>query len=105
MKMDLQDKQILITREQSQAQSFSRLITEAGGRPIVVPLLEINCVTQAGQWELDQTIERFDWVFFTSANGVACFFKKFAEVSCRIAVVGTKTEDRKSTRLNSSHVA
>lgn len=97
MGMDLLDKQVLITREQAQAQSFSRLITEAGGHPIIVPLLEINCVVQEKHHALWKQIDRFEWLFFTSANGVECFFKNLEEASarvadCRIAVVGTKTE-------------
>lgn len=97
MSINLQDKHVLVTREKDQAQSFSRLITEAGGQPIVVPLLDITCLAQERHEKLQQPFDRFEWLFFTSANGVECFFEKLDHASdtvaaCRMAVVGTKTE-------------
>lgn len=98
MGSSLQGKRVLITRERSQAQTFSEIILRDGGIPIVVPLLEIVCQPKSRR-DLQQ-VSGFEWIFFTSANGVDCFFQMLHEYelekqlrSCKLAVVGHKTEE------------
>ncbi|MGM8213011.1 uroporphyrinogen-III synthase [Virgibacillus sp. W0430] len=93
MSFHLQQKKIVITREQKQAQLFSKKIKKSGGDPIEVPLLQIHCKPlEEKQRNLD--LSQYDWIIFTSANGVECFFKAFSriELTASIAVVGHKTE-------------
>lgn len=99
--LTLQDFRILVTREKSQAQSFSREIALRGGIPIEVPLLKISCQYFKGDNPIWKRIETYEWLFFTSANGVHCFFKQLNEKSISfnklthsyIAAVGHKTEN------------
>lgn len=97
----LQNKKILITREQKQAQAFAESIVKHGGEPVEVPLLEIRCKDRPEDRRLFQSLAAFQWVFFTSANGVSCFFQLLHKhhinpailKTIKIAVVGHKTEN------------
>lgn len=89
----LNSQRILITREQSQATVFSKTIKAEKGIPIEVPLLKINCVA----YHHTLNLRHYDWIFFTSANGVKCFFECVLQANqplplCNIGVVGPKTE-------------
>lgn len=95
-------KTILNTRGKKQAAEFSRKIIEAGGTSIEVPLLTFQKPEEsAGIEEAIKNIHTFDWLIFTSKNGVDCFFDYYDCVNekedhklplPKIAVVGTKTE-------------
>lgn len=96
---DLQNKGILVTREQKQAQIFARKIEQSGGIPYITPLLKINCVVSEDHLQTLRDLEQYEWLFFTSANGVRCFFEKWKSyfdnkrMDQKIAVVGSKTND------------
>lgn len=92
MSLSLQQKKILITRDHKQARDFSEKIKAYDGIPIEVPLLRIACKPK--ERERIQDLDSYDWIFFTSANGVECFFQwiKDVQLSSSIAVVGHKTE-------------
>ncbi|GAA4704942.1 uroporphyrinogen-III C-methyltransferase [Brevibacillus fulvus] len=92
-------KRVLVTRARSQASELSEQIAELGGEPIEFPLIKM--VPPKRQEELDQALRnlsQFDWVMFTSTNGVAFFFKRLRELKldirqlrAKIAAVGPKT--------------
>ncbi|MFD2133691.1 uroporphyrinogen-III synthase [Pseudogracilibacillus auburnensis] len=89
----LQGKRILITREKSQAKEFARLIEKYKGIPIEVPLLHITCRNIIKKTKVE--LQTFDWIFFTSAHGVHCFFNQFKDnqfIQTLFATVGHKTE-------------
>lgn len=96
----LQNRKILITREHNQAKVFSKQVLQYGGEPVEVPLLRISCKDRAEDEQCFQSLPEYKWIFFTSANGVNCFFQliKKHRVSLamlkhkNIAVVGHKTE-------------
>lgn len=92
---DLQNRRILITRERQAANQFAKQITSAGGQALLAPLLQINCCLDRKQTDVAILKDTYDWVFFTSKNGVDCFMKetKSKEIlaSARIAAVGPKT--------------
>ncbi|MDF2558003.1 MAG: uroporphyrinogen-III synthase [Bacillales bacterium] len=96
----LQGKTVLITREKSQARDLSETISNHGGVPIEVPLLSFQLPSGQVKTDTVQKIERvnaFDWVVFTSKNGVDFFFKFLQELkidlspNVKIAVIGKKT--------------
>src|SRR5690625_1370159 len=96
----LQDKHILVTRAEHQAEEFADQIKQHGGKPYIVPLLKISCHIDRNHLEILEDIEQYEWIFFTSANGVHCFFQiwknKFGmrELSHhKFAVVGRKTNE------------
>lgn len=101
MRGPLQNKQILITREQKQAKTFSEKVLRQGGKPVEVPLLTITCKDRLVDRPIFQSLTAYQWIFFTSANGVDCFFQLLHKhhispvilKDVNIAVVGHKTED------------
>lgn len=99
MSSRLQEAKILVTREESQAKAFSNIILEKGGIPFEVPLLTINCKYSSANDYIIESLAKYEWIFFTSSNGVECFFeiinrsKQSYDLSlCKFAAVGTKTE-------------
>lgn len=97
MENRLKNKKILITRERSQAVKFAEQIEHNKGVPIIAPLLKIDTYYDEENDTLLNSINEFDWIFFTSINGVNHFFKQLKEQQlikkCNIAVVGHKTEE------------
>src|SRR5690625_2447377 len=96
----LQDKHILVTRAEHQAEEFADQIRQHGGNPYIVPLLKISCIVDRNHLRVLENIEQYEWLFFTSANGVHCFFhiwkSKFGMRDLshhKFAVVGRKTNE------------
>ncbi len=95
-------KRILNTRGKKQAAEFSMKITAAGGTPIELPLLTFE--KPKNTTIIKNTLcnlKSYDWLIFTSKNGVDSFFDFYNQVVeeagmnlplPKIAVVGTKTE-------------
>jgi uroporphyrinogen-III synthase len=67
----LQSIGIAITRPIDQAKKLSALITEAGGTPILFPLIEITPLADYSQFEaVISDIKDYDWAIFISSNAV-----------------------------------
>lgn len=98
--LPLTGKTILVTRAVAQSTAFRQSLISAGATVIDMPALEIG---PPSSWEgLDTAIaslDRFDWLILTSANGVTGFLERLfqagldtrALASLKIAVVGRKT--------------
>jgi len=74
-------KRILITRSREQSGKTAQAIAEQGGDPVVFPTIRIQ--PPADYRELDRAISSivtYDWVIFTSVNGVEKFFERFFQV-------------------------
>lgn len=70
-------KGIVITRPKEQAGEFAALLNERGARAIMFPTISI--VPPESCDDLDRavdSIESYDWIVFTSANGVRFFFDR-----------------------------
>ena len=67
---------VLVTRPVEQAEVLCKLIEDAGGKAIRLPLLEIQPVQveDIGLSRLRQ-LEHTDWLIFVSANAVRCAFR------------------------------
>jgi uroporphyrinogen-III synthase len=62
---------IAITRPIDQAKKLAALITDAGGTPILFPLIEITPLADYSQFErVISEIETYDWAIFISSNAV-----------------------------------
>jgi uroporphyrinogen III methyltransferase/synthase len=87
--LPLAGKRILLTRARNQVKEFSRLLESYGAEVIVFPTIEL---APPGDWHpLDQAIERldtYDWVIFTSVNGVRSFTQRLQEKGKEIAALG-----------------
>lgn len=101
--MPLFGKRIVVTRARSQASSLVERIEDLGGEPYEFPVLETRLPQQEERYEaIQEALERlscFDWVFFTSVNGVNCFFQHLERAGkdirslhkARIVAVGPAT--------------
>lgn len=67
-------KRILITRPRRQARELARKIILLGGEPLCLPTIELVPVADSDR--IDRVLEQlsnYEWVIFTSANGVDFF--------------------------------
>ncbi|MDO9558970.1 MAG: uroporphyrinogen-III synthase, partial [Syntrophales bacterium] len=79
-KKPLFGKGVVITRPEAQAAEMRELLRQQGARTIAFPTIRI--VPPESQQALDQALERlesYDWIIFTSANGVRFFFRRLQE--------------------------
>ncbi|WP_310551414.1 uroporphyrinogen-III C-methyltransferase [Paenibacillus glufosinatiresistens] len=96
-------RRILVTRSRSQASELVERIEELGGEPYEFPVIETVPPRSeeriAALREALSALHTYDWVFFTSVNGVEFFFRHLAELRvdvrglarARIAAVGPAT--------------
>ncbi len=101
--LPLTGKRILVTRAKSQADSLVYALEKNGAEIILCPTIEIR---PPDNWKaLDQKIDNlrnYDWLVFTSANGVFYFLQRFdmlghgrAELAAlKICAVGKKTGEK-----------
>ncbi|MCL6638536.1 MAG: uroporphyrinogen-III C-methyltransferase [Firmicutes bacterium] len=70
-------KRVLVTRSREQASALSGAIEALGGEPLEFPTIRV--VEPDDFSPLDRAIDeigRYDWIIFTSVNGVQAFFKR-----------------------------
>ena len=101
--LPLEGRTVVITRALSQSAEFAAELERYGARVVVCPAIEI--VEPESFAALDEAVENlfgYDWVVFTSANGVEFFLRRLAErgadVSAldelRVCAVGPATAER-----------
>jgi uroporphyrinogen III methyltransferase/synthase len=101
-------KRVVVTRAREQASELKRLLEEAGAQVVQFPTIEI---APPASWDsLDRVIQaKYDWLVFTSTNGVASFFQRLfalgkdvrALAGTQIAAVGQSTaEDLRARGVN-----
>jgi uroporphyrinogen III methyltransferase/synthase len=98
-------KRILVTRARSQASGLAERIDELGGEAVEFPVIDIRPPSDDRiVRELDAALARlaeFDWVIFTSVNGVEYFFGRLRQLRidirslhrAKIVAVGPKTAE------------
>lgn len=87
-------RRVLVTRPAAQAAELCKAIEHAGAIPVPLPLLAIEPNPAAAQSVLWASVQTYDWVVFTSANGVRHAWPHATEAfrsHPRIAVVGPAT--------------
>ncbi len=99
-RLPLQGLRVLVTRTREQTSKLSVALRALGAEPVECPLIQ---VVPPASWEsMDRavrTLDRYSWVVWTSANGVATFFERLAAAGldagalagCRLAVIGSAT--------------
>lgn len=107
----LQGKRVVITRPERQSAGFAAALGDAGAIPILFPTIATEPIP--GNQRLDDALFQFatdgsayDWVIFTSINGVEVVFDRKAELGfgpslfhgCRVAVIGPATAAALSAR-------
>lgn len=101
-KKPLFGRRVLITRAKGQSASMAEEVRRLGGETVEFPAIEIRFPQK--REELDQALKRlgsYDWVVFTSVNGVDFFFQHLNRLGidirqmyrARLAAVGPKTAE------------
>lgn len=99
-RLPLFGRRIVLTRPREQARELAETLEELGAEVISLPTIQI--VPSSSTAELDGAIARaadFDWLIFTSANGVKIFFDRLRALGAdvrawhraRIAAIGPQT--------------
>ncbi|MGM0853329.1 MAG: uroporphyrinogen-III synthase [Bacillota bacterium] len=95
----LENIKVLITRGSEGSSETATLIEDVGGVPIVVPLLHFQPHEDEWETNLHTTIHTYEWIIFTSKNGVRFFLQALQRLQISIssfpgkfAAVGSKTE-------------
>ncbi|SHE88359.1 uroporphyrinogen III methyltransferase / synthase [Desulfacinum infernum DSM 9756] len=98
---------VLVTRARQQASDFKRLLEEKGARCVEFPTIRI---APPESWEpLDRALselQTYDWVIFTSVNGVRFFMERLFEAGkdvralagVKLAAIGPKTAEALEAR-------
>lgn len=93
-RLPLCGKTVLVTRGKEQAHVFSDKLKQVGARPVEIPLISVSAMTETKEIEeCVRDLSRYDWLVFTSANGVRFFFTFVSDIMPlpNVAVVGKKT--------------
>jgi uroporphyrinogen-III synthase len=96
----LAGKRVLVTRPRAQAADLCEKLSALGMQPILFPTIEI--VPPEEEAALDEAVAqvgRFDWVIFTSVNGVQAFMERLGAAGkealgfdgVRVAAIGPAT--------------
>ena len=98
--LPLKDKIIISTRPTNIHDDLPELLTKAGATVVSLPMIKIEQTQLSATEEKSlQNIDQFQWVIFTSKNGVVSFFKQLIEIksnttlpnNLKIAVIGKNT--------------
>lgn len=99
----LAGKRIVVTRTRRQAGALSVRLRDLGAEVIELPTIRIDPPSDLRAFaELVQDAHGYDWIVFTSPNGVTAFFEMFYKLygdardigSARIAAIGPATAAR-----------
>jgi uroporphyrinogen III methyltransferase/synthase len=102
-KRPLLGKRIVVTRTRKQASVLSNELRALGAHVIELPTIRIEPPSNLREFaELVQDAHIYDWIVFTSANGVEAFFEIFFKLyddareigGARIAAIGPATAQR-----------
>jgi uroporphyrinogen III methyltransferase / synthase len=99
----LSGKRIVVTRTRKQAGALSDQLRDLGAEVIELPTIRIEPPSDLRAFaELVQDAHGYDWIVFTSPNGVTAFFEMFYKLyddardigAARIAAIGPATAQR-----------
>lgn len=102
-KSPLSGKRIVVTRARSQAGALARRIEGLGAKAIEFPTIEIQPpLSYAALDGAIARLETYDWIFFTSVNGVDYFFQRLRYLKkgvrwvegLKVAAIGPETARR-----------
>src|SRR6185436_14005131 len=102
-KRPLSGKRIVVTRTRKQAGALSSQLRELGADVFELPTIRIAQPTDLREFaELVQDSHGYDWIVFTSPNGVDAFFEIFYKLyddareigGAKIAAIGPATAQR-----------
>lgn len=95
-------KRVLVTRPAQHADDFAQQLWEVGAEPIVAPTIAIGPPDdEAAARDAVARVRTYDWLVFTSRNGVDAFFDRLGELGrdaralgdVKLATIGPKTAE------------
>ncbi|WP_018660936.1 uroporphyrinogen-III synthase [Heyndrickxia acidiproducens] len=94
----LSGKNILVTRGGKGGEELAEQIRARGGKAFLVPMIEFRAYEDPHAAEYIQTLPQYDWIIFTSKNGVKFFLQQCRQngvvcenLNINWAAVGKKT--------------
>lgn len=102
LKGRLAGKRIVVTRAREQASRLVEMIEELGGEAIEFPTVRIESPADFSEFDKAlEDIKGYDWIVFTSINGVKAFFQRLRKkeidirtlYGIRISAVGQATKE------------
>jgi uroporphyrinogen III methyltransferase/synthase len=92
---------VLVTRAQSPSSTLAQLLTEAGAEVVEIPATRIEPLDPGRLRAAISHLDAYDWIAFTSQNGVDLFWKVLHEcgrdtralAALRVVAVGPATAD------------
>jgi uroporphyrinogen-III synthase len=97
----LHGKRILVTAPRTYAARLSEQLINQGALPILMPTIETCVLENFAQLDIAlQQIDTFDWIAFTSRNGIDAFFQRLESLglnhrvlkNCRLSAIGKDAE-------------
>ncbi len=81
-------KRILVTRARHQSSTLSQLLAERGALSIELPAISIQAADSAGLDRAILNLKGYNWVLFTSTNGVAAFWQRLHDLKLDSRIFG-----------------
>jgi uroporphyrinogen-III synthase len=100
-KLPLYNKRILVTAPRNYAYRLSEQIIKKGGLPVLMPTIETCYLSNYSQLDTALShIKKFDWILFTSRNGITAFFHRMNNLNipvsalenCQLCALGKDSE-------------
>ena len=104
-KKPLFGKNIVVTRDRQGNTDFAARIIIGGGNPIEFATIKFRPLTESSRFlQAPAKLSEYDWIIFTSANGVNIFFDVLQRLgkdartfgSAKVAAIGSETADKLS---------
>ncbi|GIN22690.1 MAG TPA: uroporphyrinogen-III synthase [Bacillus bacterium] len=111
-RLPLRGRHVLITRGGEQGEKFCNHVASSGGIPYMVPLIDFRPHEDLNANHFIQSLSKYDWIIFTSKNGVKYFFQQIdsrreqfemMKDQIQFAAVGEKTRAELSRYRVESH--
>jgi len=99
MNKSLENRTVVITREEQQAKTTISEIEKSGGRCVLFPTIKIvRSENRSGAETAVEELGSYDWLIFSSTNTINCFDElleapDLLSEDIRIAAIGDKTAD------------
>lgn len=99
---DLDGLRIVVTRPEGQGEHLAEALRSAGARPLLLPAVRIEALAEVpGLEQAIRHLQHYDWVIFTSTNGVEIFWRWLARLGLTesaisglgVAAIGPATAD------------
>ncbi|MFN6485087.1 MULTISPECIES: uroporphyrinogen-III synthase [unclassified Nostoc] len=86
--LPLYGKRILVTAPRNYAYRLSEQIIKKGGLPVFMPTIETCYLSNYTKLDIALNhIDEFDWIVFTSRNGIMAFFHRMNDLNIPVSMV------------------